>query len=197
MMSSTQQIKENHLNVIKLSFCKAKIESHDKYLLSINFNIPKEWVQTKAKTYKVLHYLYHCLEQELHVFPPLPMRKGSYALSCNTLLTHKPTGDLRVFRQSFNASCKEYNALSQFAPLVGRHSMAGHIFRTCENEETLHDTINVPVSKDSDWTLIEVISIVVNVQVLVDSQQLSRIGMQNKRIKHRIVKKAGGILEDL
>ena len=186
----------DELDKIRFSFHRAKVNKRDSYLLAINYNIPRRLVTSLASTHKALTHLHWCLTQDLMLDLPLPFSKGSYAVSCNTLLRQRHTGELRIFRQSFNAQAGGYNMLADFTGLVGQSAMATHVFSLCEDEDVLHDTVNLPIGEDSDWGLIGVLSVVVNVQVWVKGRQLNRIGLLDKKMKHFTVPPHNGMPEE-
>ena len=198
MASPFQKSLASQLDEIKLSFYKARITGRDKYLLVINYSIPRSLVKSEAKTYKALHHLFWCLLQDLRLGLPMSYRQGSYAVTCNTLLEHKHTKEVRQFKQSFNSQQKEYNIIQQFKPLHSREEMARSIFKSCKHEETLFASLNLPIRQDSSWQLIGVLSVVVNVQVFCSFQQLTRIGMDQRKMRHLVASKRGQkLLKDM
>ena len=187
----------SHLNEIKLSFYKAKVDRRNKFLLAINYNIPRGMVKSEIKCYKALHFLFWCLMQDLRLVLPLSYRNGSYSITCNTLLQHKHTGEFRQFRQSFNSQQKDYNVLQQFQPIESRAEMARTLFNLVKNKEQLFATINLPISRDSAWQLVGVLSIVINCQIWVSSQQIQRVGMENKKMRHFVTSTSGKDLVEI
>ena len=180
------------LNDIRISFRWADVKGKDRFYLGIRYNLPMRLLGTQASTHKALHHLNHCLTQELGFQLPMPFKEGSYRISANTLLFHRDSGEQRVFRQSFNPQMKEYNVVSDFTALVPQAQMATHIYSLAKNEEVLHETINVDIDRDSDWSLDLVLSLVVVAQVIVRRDQLRRIGLSHRRQKTMVVPWHGG-----
>ena len=193
-MSSLFQVEmASYLDDIKVSFSKLKVQKLNKNILTIHFNIPREHTKSEEKLFRVLGHLYHILNNQLRIEFPAPRQRASYAIECNTLLEHKVTGETRIFRQSFSPTgIKQFNVIKDFAPIPSRKEMAKEIDAVCRNEESLRDTINLPVSKDSDWGLIGILSILLNVQLVVNGKQISQVGMKEKKVRHFVVK---GILD--
>ena len=197
MASPFQKSISSQLQEIKLSFYKARITGRNKFLLAINYSIPRSLVKSEVKTYRALHHLFWCLLQDLKLTLPLSYRNGSYAVTCTTLLEHKHTKEVRQFKQSFNSQQKEYNVLQQFKPLQSREEMAKSIYESCRNEESLFATLNLPIRRDSSWQLIGVLSIVVNVQVFCSAQQLKEIGMDQRKMRHFVALNLGQKLKEM
>ena len=158
------------------------------YLLLLNFNLPKTVVEDNVplSQAQVLNDIVAYLEKHfsnLNIY---------YQISASYNLTSKKTGDKRLFTGSFCPSSANQASLSGPVFITYSRDNFSVQVQSCTTGENIFNCLQWPSDENSDWEFSDLVSVIINCQVIVKSSHLflkqqSLLVSRNKRHGRRRV----------
>jgi len=150
----------NHVgrNVLKVDAVSTTLERNNKFLIIYNVNVPYEYLEEEDVTRRVLERIKQLLIRDFQHYPVV------YQITASYTLTHSITGQVRVWTGSFSVrdnAPAQLSGFEEFEPDTFVDDSLNHL------EDFEARLVRAP-ELSSNWVMSSVISIIFNVQSIVD-----------------------------
>jgi hypothetical protein len=147
-------------NVLKVDSVSAPIEnpSRNDFLIIYNVNVPYEYLENEASTRRVLERIKNLLHRDFGDY------RVVYQITASYNLVHALTGEVRVWTGSFSVRNNVPAQISDFEDFEENT----FVNEALDHLEDLEEKLTRAPELSSNWVLANIISIIFNVQTIVD-----------------------------